>query len=79
MIVAPLEKLNLQFEFRFYFMSIPFKFAAKISIFRCNFCLKLFHLIYPSFFLFLFFFSISPSQLFKKSLVNLKIKKTALA
>ena len=30
MILAPPEKINLHFEFYFYFLSLPFKVGAKI-------------------------------------------------
>ena len=65
MILAPPEKLNLQFKFYIYFMSLPLKSGslplkagAEILHFYLYFCLKIILFDQPKFFsIFLFLFS----------------------
>ena len=69
---SPSRKIKFAFQF---FMPLPFKFKAEILHFLMYFCWKiiLFHL--PKLFQIFVFIPISGQQLFKKSSVNLKIKK----
>ena len=50
MILAPPEKLNLQFKFLFLFISLPFTSGAEILHFYMYFCLKIILFDRPKFF-----------------------------
>ena len=70
-------KINMHFEFYFYFKPIAFEFGAEILHFYIYYCLKI-NLFAPKLLNIFIFISRSQQQLYRKSLVNQDKKTLAL-